>query len=132
MKTTAFFFLGLALQGWEARAQEQAPLPASCSKFPTTGQYGKDVKLPDPFLKADGTRVQSKEEWACKRDEIRQQFQKLELGVKPPKPTVKATMSGSTISITCSEGGKSISFSVTIKAPSGSAAAASRTRPGWR
>jgi hypothetical protein len=123
MKYTAFFPLGLALQGWGALAQEQAALPASCSSFPTKGQYGKNAKLPDPFLKADGTRVQSKDEWACKRDEIRQQLQQLELGVKPGKPTVTASMSGSTISITCAEGGKSISFSVTIKAPSGAAQA---------
>lgn len=124
MKGAAFLLsLGLALQGWEALAQEQAPLPASCSSFPTQGQYARNAKLPDPFLKADGTRVRTREEWACKRAEIRQQLQQLELGVKPAKPTVTASLSGSTISITCSEGGKSISFSVTIKGPSGAAQA---------
>jgi len=124
MKGVASFVLGLAaLSVLQAFAQEQSPLPASCSSFPTQGQYAKNAKLPDPFLKADGTRVKSKEEWACKRDEIRQQFQRLELGVKPPKPTVTASMSGNTISISCSEGGKSISFSVTIRPPSGTAQA---------
>ncbi|KAG7294292.1 hypothetical protein NEMBOFW57_004363 [Staphylotrichum longicolle] len=124
MKAAASFFLGLvALSVQQALAQEQAPLPASCGSFPTQGQYPKNPKLPDPFLKADGTRVKSREEWACKRDEIRQQFQRLELGVKPPKPTVTASLSGNTISISCSEGGKSISFSVTIRAPSGTAQA---------
>ncbi len=120
MKPSTILLSLTALVGHHALAQEQSPLPASCSSFPTQGQYPKNAKLPDPFLKADGTRVRTKDEWACKRQEIRDQLQKLELGPKPPKPTVTATLSGSTISITCSEAGKSISFSVTIKAPSGS------------
>ncbi|KAK5657582.1 hypothetical protein OQA88_3156 [Cercophora sp. LCS_1] len=102
-------------------AQENTPLPASCSTFPTTGTYPKNPLLPDPFLLADGTRLTTREQWACKRAEIRSQMQSLELGIKPPKPTVSATLSGNTISITCSEGGKSISFSASIRAPSGSA-----------
>ncbi|KAK3898995.1 carbohydrate esterase family 15 protein [Staphylotrichum tortipilum] len=94
MKPSAVFLGIAALAGQHALAQEQSPLPASCSTFPTQGQYPKNAKLPDPFLKADGTR--------------------------PGKPTVTTSMSGSTISITCAEGGKTISFSVAVKAPSGS------------
>lgn len=57
--------------------------------------------------------------WECRKAEISQLFQKYELGTLPPKPsTVSATFSGSTLSITASEGGKSISFTVTINKPS--------------
>lgn len=98
-------------------AQEYQALPTSCSEV--EGTYSSNARLPDPLLRADGTRVSSKEEWACKRAEIREQLQTWELGPKPPKPSVTATMSGNSISITCSDAGKSISFSVSIKLPSG-------------
>ncbi|KAH9886128.1 carbohydrate esterase family 15 protein [Xylariomycetidae sp. FL2044] len=100
-----------------AQGQEYLPTPSSCT-LPTAAAYPETGQLPDPFLKADGSRVASADDWACKRAEIRDQLQQYELGVKPPKPTVTATMSGNTISITCSEAGNSISFSVTVSKPS--------------
>jgi hypothetical protein len=74
--------------------------------------------LPDPFTFTSGSKVTSKNLWECRKAEISQLFQKYELGTLPPKPSsVSATFSGSTLSITASEGGKSISFSVTINKP---------------
>jgi hypothetical protein len=79
-----------------------------------------DQYLPDPFLLNSGSRIKSESEWAARRAEIVQDFYKTELGDKPAKPsTVSATLSSNSLSITCSEGGKSISFSVTITYPSG-------------
>jgi hypothetical protein len=79
-----------------------------------------DQYLPDPFLLNSGSRIKSASEWSSRRAEIVQDFYKAELGEKPGKPTtVSATYSGGSLSITCAEGGKSISFSVTIKLPSG-------------
>lgn len=77
--------------------------------------------LNDPFTFLGGSKVTSKAEWTCRQAEISQLLQKYELGTMPPKPSsVKASFSGSTLSITVSEGGKSISFSVTINnRPSG-------------
>jgi len=124
LATLGFAFLPAPLSLPFALAQEYAPLPASCSSFVTAGKYPSNPKLPDPFLKAYGSRIKTKEEWACKRAEIRQQFQDLELGVKPPKPTVTASLSGNTITITCADGGNSISFTATIRAPSGGSAKA--------
>ncbi|KAH8900507.1 hypothetical protein GQ53DRAFT_862766 [Thozetella sp. PMI_491] len=98
--------------------QEVSPTPTTCT-VPNDVTYPKDIKLPDPFLVADGKRLSSKDAWACKRAEIRDQIQRFELGPKPPKPTVSATASGGKITITCSESGKSISFSPSIKLPSG-------------
>lgn len=44
-------------------------------------------KLPDPFLKADGTRM-SPEEWWQTRDELREKIVRMEYGGMPPKPEV--------------------------------------------
>ncbi|KAG4216869.1 hypothetical protein PC116_g34650, partial [Phytophthora cactorum] len=101
--------------------QEVSPTPTGCTVDPEA-TYAKSAKLPDPFLLADGKRLATKDEWACKRAEIRDQIQRYELGPKPAKPTVSATASGGKINIVSSEGGKSASFSVSIKLPSGGAA----------
>ena len=42
-------------------------------------------KMPDPFLKSDGTRM-TKEEWFEKKDEIRQKIVDFEYGGMPPRP----------------------------------------------
>jgi hypothetical protein len=94
-----------------------------CS-LPSSYSFTTDPKLPDPFTFANGTKVKSKADWPCRRQEINDLFQKYELGTKPiPKAgAVTATYSGGKLSITVADGGKSISFSVTIKAPSGGTA----------
>ncbi|KAF2866510.1 hypothetical protein BDV95DRAFT_584048 [Massariosphaeria phaeospora] len=92
---------------------------AACN-VPTTFPTVNDAKLPDPFTFFDGKKVTTKDEWACRQKEISAAMQAQELGVMPPKPsTVTATLSGSSLSITSTEGGKSVSFSVSIKKPSG-------------
>ncbi|KAI1846378.1 hypothetical protein JX266_007583 [Neoarthrinium moseri] len=101
-----------------AAGQEYSPTSAGCS-IPTSASYPKAKKLPDPFLLSDGTRLSTKDQWSCKRAEIRDQIQRYELGTKPPKPTVSSTLSNNKITITSSEGGKSASFGVTLKLPSG-------------
>ncbi|KAI0020115.1 carbohydrate esterase family 15 protein [Xylariomycetidae sp. FL0641] len=115
MKSTIFGLLGLAAL---SSAQEYEPTPTGCT-IPTSASYPTSTKLPDPFLRSDGERLTTAEDWACKRAEIRDQIQRYELGTKPPKPTVSATYSGSTINVAVSEGGKSASFSVGVKVPSG-------------
>jgi hypothetical protein len=77
--------------------------------------------LNDPFTFHGGGKVTSKADWTCRQAEVSQLFQRYELGTLPPKPSsVTASFSGSTLSITVSENGKSISFSVSISnRPSG-------------
>lgn len=117
MKSWSLLALGIASLGARhATAQESSPLPSSCGTVNGNAVYASNPKLPDPYLRADGTRLSTLEQWACKREEIRQQSERLEFGTKPAKPTVAATMTGSTISITVTDAGKSISFSVSIKA----------------
>jgi len=42
--------------------------------------------LPDPFLKPDGTRVETKEEWLEQRDYIKAMLQHYQYGTMPPRP----------------------------------------------
>ncbi|OTA88985.1 carbohydrate esterase family 15 protein [Hypoxylon sp. CO27-5] len=112
-----FSITALALASF-VKTQEVSPTPTTCTINPDA-TYPASAKLPDPFLLADGKRLSTKDEWACKRAEIRDQIQRYELGPKPPKPTVSATASSGKINIVSSEGGKSASFSVSIKLPSG-------------
>jgi hypothetical protein len=70
-------------------------------------------------MKNSGTRVTTKAEWPCRQQEISTQFQQYELGTMPPKPSsVTVTASGNSITINVSDGGKSISFSVSVTYPS--------------
>ncbi|OCL01728.1 carbohydrate esterase family 15 protein [Glonium stellatum] len=76
------------------------------------------AKLPDPFTSINGTKITTKDQWPCRQQEISQLFQQYELGTLPPKPSsVAATFSSNSLAITVSDGGKSISFSVSIKYP---------------
>ncbi|WP_438026594.1 glucuronyl esterase domain-containing protein [Sorangium sp. So ce233] len=79
-------------------------------------------KMPDPFTFLDGTKVTSKADWACRRKEISLLAQEFIYGKNPGEPeSVEATYSGGTLNITVSNGGRSIEFSVNIKAASGGA-----------
>ncbi|KAL1633831.1 carbohydrate-binding module 1 [Neofusicoccum ribis] len=92
---------------------------ASCAALPSGYTPPTKAKLPDPFTFANGTQITTKSAWACRQQEISQLFQTYELGAKPPKPSsVTSSLSSNTLTITASEGGKSISFSVSISYPS--------------
>ena len=45
-------------------------------------------KLPDPFLKPDGTRITNPKEWAAQRKEMYKTAVELQYGTQPPKPEV--------------------------------------------
>ncbi|KAK3940007.1 hypothetical protein QBC46DRAFT_261891 [Diplogelasinospora grovesii] len=80
-----------------------------------------DAKLPDPFTFASGTKITTKADFDCRKQEISKIMQQYELGTYPPAPDkVTATMSGTGISVTVTVGSKSVSFSASIKKPSGS------------
>jgi hypothetical protein len=97
--------------------RRQESTDVGCS-LPASYSFTSDKLLPDPFTFANGTKVTTKAQWPCRQQEINQLFQKYELGTKPPKPSsVTGTFSGGKITVVVSEGGKSITFSATIKAP---------------
>lgn len=90
------------------------PSPGTCPSTPSGLGSPVSNQLNDPFTFHGGGKVTSKADWACRQAEISQLLQRYELGTLPPKPSVSASYSGTTLSITVSEGGKSISFSVSI------------------
>ncbi|MDR2577850.1 MAG: carbohydrate binding domain-containing protein [Chitinispirillales bacterium] len=75
-------------------------------------------RLPDPFMKLDGTRMTAREEWACRRQEILRLAERTIYGVKPPRPSsVTGTVTNTSITVNVSEGGRNGSFSVTVTLP---------------
>lgn len=96
----------------------QTPNPISCPDIPSTITYATNTKLPDPFLSVSGSRITTKEQWVCRKKEIRQILQRYELGPMPPTPSlVTATFASNSLKITVSDGGEIVSFSVSIKFP---------------
>jgi hypothetical protein len=90
---------------------------AACT-VPSTFPNTSNAKLPDPFKFFNGNKVATKADWECRQKEVSAAMQSQELGTLPTTATVTASGT-STLQITASDGGKSISFSVSIKKPSG-------------
>jgi hypothetical protein len=92
---------------------------ATCPGLPSGYSPAANSKLPSPFVLANGDAVTTKDQFTCKQGEISQLMQTDELGTLPPKPSsVTSSLSGSSLSITSTEGGKSMTFKVTINYPS--------------
>ena len=86
--------------------------------MPAASTLPSIAKMPDPFMSMSGTRVSTKADWDCRREEIGQQFQAYELGAKPPRPTsVTAVLTGNNLAITIADLGKTMTFTVTITKP---------------
>src|SRR5262245_4609527 len=56
------------------------------SPLPPVDQLPAIAELPDPFLRSDGTRVQTKEEWPQQRMELLARVLHYEYGALPPAP----------------------------------------------
>jgi hypothetical protein len=69
----------------------------------------------------DGTSVTTKADWDCRRLEIAALIQEFESGYKPNTPysATTATYSGSTLTVTVNDNGKTISFNCSVSKPSG-------------
>ncbi|KAF6753051.1 Glucuronoyl esterase catalytic domain from Hypocrea Jecorina [Ephemerocybe angulata] len=94
--------------------------PSAACSLPASITLRTNAKLPDPFAFYNGTRVVSKNDWLCRRDEIGKLFQRLELGILEAKPPgVSGSLSGNTLTVNVTNGSKKISFNVPITYPSG-------------
>jgi hypothetical protein len=92
----------------------------ACGSYvpPAVADLTANPKLPDPFLGANGARITTKDQWACRRAEIGAQAQQYELGANPGKPeTVTGAFAAGTLTVTVTNAGKSISFPATITLP---------------
>lgn len=93
----------------------------TCSIIPESFIFagGSSIKLPDPFLFVNGSKVLTKADWSCRQDEIGALFQRYELGPMPAVDSVTATLASNRLSIAATAGGKSVSFTASIRFPSG-------------
>jgi hypothetical protein len=88
--------------------------------LPDSGSLPSNAKFPDPFKKLDGSRVTSKAEWRCRREEIKKLAEQFAYGAKPPKPqTVSGTVSSTSITVKVTDNGKSTTFSAQVVLPGG-------------
>lgn len=81
--------------------------------------------LPNPFLFNDGTPVQTKDDWTCRRAQISALIQGYEAGELPPKPptvtgSFKSSGATGTLTVTAATAGATVSWTNTITYPSGS------------
>lgn len=102
------------------RSAENRGADCKVPPLPGAAELRTNDKLPDPFTFMNGARVATKAQWRCRQAEIRAELEEYELGPKPPKPSsVTASFSDGTLTVTCSEAGKSVDFSAEISRPSG-------------
>ena len=87
---------------------------ADCNATAAPMLSAKNPILPDPFKMHDGTRIASKSEWECRRNEIMKDIEKYEIGTKPEPPTVTATFSGGKLSVVVTTSSGSITLSSTV------------------
>ena len=85
----------------------------------SAGTMAKNTRLPDPFTMNDGTRITAKSQWECRRNEIKKDIEKFEIGTKPEPPMVQATVSGSTLSVVVTTSAGSITLSSMVGMSSG-------------
>jgi hypothetical protein len=103
--------------GAGAMAVENQSADCPVGTLPEPSALPKIAKLPDPFLKLDGTRVATKAEWRCRRQEIRKQAEKYILGGRPTPDLVSGTVAADKISVHVEAMGKSIDFSAKVVLP---------------
>jgi hypothetical protein len=86
--------------------------------MPSYASLPTNTRLPDPFLSMSGSRITTKDQWTCRRAEIKAQLENWELGAKPPKPSmVSGTVSNTSITVNAGNGTTSISFNASVSLP---------------
>ncbi|CAL9351108.1 hypothetical protein [Streptomyces sp. enrichment culture] len=87
---------------------------------PPPGSTASRAELPDPFLRANGARVPTREDWRCRRAEIREPAERHVYGDKPARPDgVTGTVSRTGITVQASHQGRSAGFTAGVELPSG-------------
>ncbi len=84
--------------------------------MPAVSSLTANVKLPDPFKKMDGTRITTKNEWRCRREEILKQAYAFIWGDKPipAASNVTGTVSNTSITVQVTGGMANASFNLTV------------------
>jgi len=85
---------------------------AACTA--TAGVTKANPKLPNPFAMHDGTVITTKAQWECRRNEIKKDLEKFEIGPKQEPAMVKATLSGKMLSVVVTNSAGSLTLSSTV------------------
>lgn len=85
----------------------------------TAGELKENKKLPNPFEFHDGSKVSTFDDWSKRRNEIKADIEKYEIGEKPIPSDVTAKYEGGTLTVTVSEGGKTTTITSKFSMPSG-------------
>src|SRR5690606_1493870 len=94
------------------------------------GSFPANSLLPDPFTRLDGTRISTKDDWRCRRAEIKELAEQTVYGQKPAKPqSVTGTVTSTSITVNVSHTGRSSSFSAGVQLPGGRLPLPDQTRP---
>ncbi|MEU4515622.1 cellulose binding domain-containing protein [Nonomuraea wenchangensis] len=112
----------LAVPGTSVAAAGVEDDGAGCAVpgLPDAGSLPTVSRLPDPFTRLDGTRIATRSDWQCRRQEIRKLAEKFVYGEKPPKPSgVTGTVTSSGITVNVSHNGRSAAFSAGVQLPTG-------------
>ncbi len=114
---TAFLlFCSVTLWGQQRYNADVENTGSACAVTLPTSFNTANANLPDPFLKLNGQRMTTKEEWTCRRQEILRLLERTVYGTKPAKPAnVSGSVSRTNISVNV--GGATFSAAVTM--PSG-------------
>lgn len=87
--------------------------------IPEATANSKNPKLPNPFVRLDGSVISKKSDWRCRRKEIRAQAEKYVYGERPAPPTaVSGTVSDKQVTVYVEEGAKNIEFAASVTLPS--------------
>jgi hypothetical protein len=81
------------------------------------GSSPANSRLPDPFTRIDGTRISTRDQWRCRRAEIRELAEQFVYGQKPVPDSVTGTVSSSSITVNVTDNGRSSTFSAGVQLP---------------
>jgi hypothetical protein len=85
----------------------------------TAGVLARNNNLPDPFKRNDGTRISTRADWECRRNEIKRDIETFEIGPKPDPSTVTvaATLANNTlnVAVTTQAGSIQLTSPVTVQ-----------------
>lgn len=79
----------------------------------------KNDKFPDPFEFHDGSKVTTVEDWSKRRNEIKADIEKYEIGARPAPPKVTASYSNGTLTVNVNDNGGTLTLTSKFSIPSG-------------
>ena len=115
--------LGVKAQSGLPLVYEVENTGAGCEAppLPSPAQLINYPMLPDPFAWSDGSgRVETFDQWACRRNEIKAEIEHYEIGLKPDRPElITATLNGTTLTVEITENGETLVLTSTVVIPAG-------------